>query len=53
VGEAQGRHVLVLERKGLEILHDLCEFGEDKIQGTLLEDQVGIVRDCEIISTAE
>jgi hypothetical protein len=48
VGEAQGGHVLVLEGKLLEVLDDLGELGKNKIQGTLQEDQVGIVGDCEV-----
>ena len=46
VGEAQGGHVLVLEGKLLEVLDDLGQLGEDEIQTTLQEDQVGIVGDC-------
>jgi hypothetical protein len=48
VGEAQGGHVLVLEGKLLEVLDDLGELGKNEIQGTLQEDQVGIVGDCEV-----
>lgn len=46
VREAQDGHVLVLDGKLLEVLDDLGQLGEDEIQSTLLEDQVGIVGDC-------
>lgn len=46
VGEAQGGHVLVLEGKILKVLDDLGQLGQNEVQGTLLEDQVGIVGDC-------
>ena len=45
MGEAQGGHVLVLEGKLLKVLNDLGQLGEDEVQGTLLEDQVGVVGD--------
>ena len=45
VGEAQGGHVLVLKGKLLEVLDDFGQLGEDEIQTTLQEDQVGIVGD--------
>jgi hypothetical protein len=45
VGEAQGGHVLVLEGKLLEVLDNLGQLGEDEVQSTLLEDEVGIVGD--------
>lgn len=45
VGEAQGRHVLVLEGKLLKVLDDLGQLGKNEIQGALLEDQVGVVGD--------
>ncbi len=47
VGEAQGGQALVLEGKLLKVLDDLGQFGEDEIQSPLLEDQVGVVGDCE------
>jgi hypothetical protein len=46
VREAEGRHVLVLEGKLLQVLDDLGQLGEEEIQRTLLEDQIGIVGDC-------
>jgi hypothetical protein len=46
VGEAKGGHVLVLEGKFLEVLDDLGQLGEDEIQTTLEEDQVGVIGDC-------
>lgn len=50
VGEAQGGHVLVLDGKLLQVLDDLGQLGEDEVQGTLLEDQVGVVRDCGVLA---
>jgi len=47
VSEAKGGSVLVLEGKLLKVLDDLGELGKDEIQGALLEDQVGVVGDCE------
>ncbi len=46
MGEAQGGHVLVLDGKLLEVLDNLGQLGKNEIQGTLLEDQIGIVGDC-------
>ena len=48
MSEAQSRHVLVLDGKLLEVLDDLGQLGENEVQGTLLEDQVRIVGDCEM-----
>lgn len=45
VGEAQGGHILVLERKLLEVLDNLGQLRKNEVQGTLLEDQVGVVGD--------
>ena len=50
VSEAQGGHVLVLEGKLLKVLDDLGQLGQNEVQSTLLEDQVGIVGDCNNIS---
>jgi lipid-binding SYLF domain-containing protein len=46
VGKTQSGHILVLEGKLLKVLDDLGELGEDEVQSTLLEDQVGIVGNC-------
>lgn len=46
MGKAEDGHVLVLEGKLLQVLDDLGQLGEDQVQSTLLEDQVGIVGDC-------
>ena len=48
MSEAQSRHIFVLEGKLLEVLDNLGQLGENEVQGTLLEDQVGIVGDCEM-----
>lgn len=52
VSEAQGGHVLVLQGKLLEVLDDLGQLGKDEIQSTLLEDQVGVVGDCQVSGCA-
>jgi hypothetical protein len=43
VSEAECGQILVLKGKLLEVLDDLGELGKNEVQGTLLEDQVGVV----------
>lgn len=36
----------MLKGKGLQVLNDLGKLGEDEVEGSLLEDEIGIVGDC-------
>lgn len=36
----------MLNGKGLQVLDDLGKLGEDEVEGSLLEDEIGIVGDC-------
>lgn len=46
MSETKDWHVLVLQSKCLKVLDNLGNLGQDKIQSTLDEDEVGIVGDC-------
>ena len=46
MSEAEGRKILMLKSKGLQVLDNLGELGKDEVKGALLEDKVGIVGDC-------
>jgi len=46
VSETERGEVLMLNGKGLQVLDDLGKLGEDEVEGSLLEDEIGIVGDC-------
>lgn len=46
MSETEGGEVLVLKGKGLKVLDNLGKLGEDEVEGSLLEDEIGVVGDC-------
>lgn len=46
MSETEGRQVLVLEGKHLQVLDNLGELGKNEVQSLLLEDEIGIVGHC-------